>query len=82
MLKVDLRIKKIEPKLGDIISVVEEDFTTIAKTIPYEGGTCQGCAFYDRSNVDLDCPYFVKCVKNRVMFKLIERKRTKEVENE
>lgn len=40
MLNVDLRIKRIEPKLGDIISVVEEDFTTIAKTIPYEGGTC------------------------------------------
>lgn len=79
MLNVDLRIKRIEPKLGDIISVVEEDFTTIAKTIPYEGGTCQGCAFYDRSNVDLDCSYFVRCVKNRVMFKLIERKRTKEV---
>lgn len=34
MLNVDLRIKRIEPKLGDIISVVEEDFTTIAKTIP------------------------------------------------
>lgn len=82
MLNVDLRIKRIEPKLGDIISVVEEDFTTIAKTIPYEGGTCQGCAFYDRSNVDLDCSCFVNCVKNRVMFKLIERKRTKEVENE
>lgn len=78
MLKVDLRIKKIEPKLGDIVTVVEEDFTTVVKAIPYEGGTCFGCAFY----VELDCPYFVKCVKNGVMFELVERKRTKEVENE
>lgn len=55
----------------------------VAETIPDENGRCESCAFNDATKVGGDCGDFVACSKltreDNVMFKLIERKRTKEV---
>lgn len=83
MLKVDIRNRILKPKVGEIITVIGDIYTTVAETIPYESGGCEACAFNDETKVGGDCGDFVSCSKlNNVMFKLIERKRTKEVENE
>lgn len=86
MLKVDIRNRILKPKVGEIITVIGDIYTTVAETIPYESGGCEACAFCDAVSVGRDCGDFVKCSKltreDDVIFKLIERKRTKEVENE
>lgn len=89
MLKVDIRNRILKPKVGEIITVIGDIYTTVAETIPDENGgceSCESCAFNDATKVGGDCGDFVSCSKlnrkDNVMFKLIERKRTKEVENE
>lgn len=86
MLKVDIRNRTLKPKVGEIITVIGDIYTTVAETIPDENGRCESCAFNDETKVGGDCGDFVICSKlyrkDNVMFKLIERKRTKEVENE
>lgn len=86
MLKVDIRNRLLKPKVGEIITVIGDIYTTVAETIPYESGGCEACAFCYAVSVGRDCGDFVRCSKptreDDVIFKLIERKRTKEVENE
>lgn len=86
MLKVDIRNKILKPKIGEIITVIGDMYTTVAETISYKGEGCEKCAFHDSGKVGGDCGDFVACSKltreDDVMFKLIERKITKEVENE
>jgi hypothetical protein len=86
MLKVDIRNRILKPKVGEIITVIGDIYTTVAETIPDENGRCESCAFKDATKVGGNCGDFVSCSKlnrkDNVMFKLIERKRTKEVENE
>lgn len=83
MLKVDIRNRILKPKVGEIITVIGDIYTTVAETIPDENGRCESCAFNDATKVGGDCGDFVACSKltreDNVMFKLIERKRTKEV---
>lgn len=83
MLKVDIRNRILKPKVGEIITVIGDIYTTVAETIPDENGRCESCAFNDETKVGGDCGDFVSCSKlnrkDNVMFKLIERKRTKEV---
>lgn len=83
MLKVDIRNRVLDPKLGEVIKVISERYTTTVKTVPYYLDGCEKCAFHR-----LNCCGFVRCSKHNratgddVMFKVIERKITKEVENE
>lgn len=57
MLKVDLRIKKIEPKLGDIISVVEDDIDD-----EFNNSSCGRCTFKNWIYPTDDCCSRNKCV--------------------
>lgn len=38
MLKVDIRNRLLKPKVGEIITVIGDIYTTVAETIPYESG--------------------------------------------
>lgn len=40
MLKVDIRNRILKPKVGEIITVIGDIYTTVAETI-----SCNGCAF-------------------------------------
>lgn len=77
MLKVDIRNRILKPKVGEIITVIGDIYTTVAETIPDENGRCESCDFNDKTKVGGDCGDFVSCSKlnrkDNVMFKLIER---------
>ena len=47
MLKVDIRNRILKPKVGEIITVIGDIYTTVAETIPDENGRCESCAFND-----------------------------------
>lgn len=81
MLKIDIRNGVLKPKAGEIITVIGDVYTTVAEAIPGEGEGCEACAFNVRK-VGLNCCDFVDCCLHDVIFKLIEIKKTKEVENE
>ena len=51
MLKVDIRNRLLKPKVGEIITVIGDIYTTVAETIPYESGGCEACAFCDAVSV-------------------------------
>lgn len=38
MLKVDIRNRILKPKVGEIITVIGDIYTTVAETIPDENG--------------------------------------------
>lgn len=40
MLKVDIRNRILKPKVGEIITVIGDIYTTVAETIPDENGRC------------------------------------------
>lgn len=63
MLKVDIRNRILKPKVGEIITVIGDIYTTVAETIPYENGRCESCAFNDETKVGGDCGDFVSCSK-------------------
>lgn len=44
MLKVDIRNRILKPKVGEIITVIGDIYTTVAETIPDENGRCESCA--------------------------------------
>lgn len=81
MLKIDIRNMVLKPKAGEIITVIGDVYTTVAEAIPNKGEGCEACAF-NVSNLGFNSCYFVDCCLYDVIFKLIEIKKTKEVENE
>lgn len=63
MLKVDIRNRILKPKVGEIITVIGDIYTTVAETIPDENGRCESCAFKDATKVGGNCGDFVSCSK-------------------
>lgn len=81
MLKIDIRNRVLKPKAGEIITVIGDVYTTVAEAIPNKAEGCEACAF-NVKNLGFSCCDFVDCCLYDVIFKLIEIKKTKEVENE
>lgn len=79
MLKVDIRNRILKPKVGEIITVIGDIYTTVAETIPDENGRCESCAFNDATKVGGDCGDFVACSKltreDSVSFQEVKRER-------
>lgn len=62
MLKVDIRNRILKPKVGEIITVIGDIYTTVAETIPDENGRCESCAFNDKTISCINGDACEKCV--------------------